>query len=515
MSLNPVFGDLVSRAGIRAGAPELEIIALEGWNGWVRTQLALGAEDGATVRDALKTAKLKIEYDTEDGIKGLKEDRHLSSLKKPIAELWHLADWEKKMAWEERIRPSKELVTATIIRATLSPAQLRETVTDFWRDHFSVNSEADEAVAIALPSYDQDVLRVHAFGNFRELLEAVAQSTAMLAYLNNASSRASPANENYARELLELHTLGAGVYLNAQYDKWRDVPGALVGAPQGYIDQDVYEAARAFTGWTYANGQEIAEGVKLPVTGEFNYAEAWHDPYQKRILATEFDAHLAPMADGRKALDLVAFHPATAANIASKLCTRFVSDTPSAELIKTVADVFSANAKAHDQIGRTIEAILLSAEFASATPRLQRPLFLFASMQRSAGILLSPDPEHFNGLSKMGQRLYTWHTPAGHPLRSGYWQSPGLIVQRWRTMMDIWKSVMAQTPPLEWDSVDAFAQHWGKALGVEDKTIARAASLMRKEYGEDMRRVSFREDDRWVTAQTLSFLSASTDYQTV
>jgi uncharacterized protein (DUF1800 family) len=450
MSVNPVLGDLVSRAGIRAGTTDLEEIARDGWNGWIRNQLAIGAEDNTVVRDALKTATLKIEYETEDGIKGLKEDRHLTSLNKPIAKLWYLADWEKKMAWEERIRPSREIVTATIIRATLSPAQLRETVTDFWRDHFSVNSEADEAVAIALPSYDQDVLRLHAFGNFRDLLEAVAQSTAMLAYLNNATSRASPANENYARELLELHTLGAGVYLNAQYDRWRDVPGALASAPEGYIDQDVYETARAFTGWTYANGQEIAEGVKLPVTGEFNYAEAWHDPYQKRILATEFDAHLAPMADGRKALDLVAFHPATATNIATKLCTRFVSDNPSPALIRTVANVFSANAKAPDQIAKTIEAMLLSAEFADARPRLQRPLFLFASMQRGAGILLSPDPEHYNGLSNMGQRLYTWHTPAGHPLRSGYWQSPGLLVRRWRTMMDIWKAVMAQTPTLEW-----------------------------------------------------------------
>ena len=515
MSVIRDFGILASRAGIRAGAADLERISRDGWSGWVRDQLLSGDDDEVIVRDALKSAKLKIEYETEDGIKGLKEDRHLTSLNKPIAKLWHLADWDKKMAWEERIRPSKEIVAATILRATLSSAQLRETVTDFWSDHFSVNSEADEAVAISLPAYDQDVLRKHAFGNFRELLEAVAQSTAMLAYLNNATSRASPANENYARELLELHTLGAGVYLNAQYDKWRDVPGALAGAPQGYIDQDVYEAARAFTGWTYANGQDIAEGVKLPQTGEFTYAEAWHDPYQKRVLATEFDAHLAPMADGRKALDLLAFHPATAINIAQKLCIRFVSDAPSAALIKSVAEVFANNAKAHDQIAKTMEAVLLSSEFANATPRLQRPLFLFASVQRSAGIVLSPSPDHFYSLSNMGHRLYTWHTPAGHPLRSGYWQSPGLIVRRWRSMMDMWQAVMAQTPAQEWDSIDEFTSHWGARLDVSQAIIERASKLMRKEYGEETRRVSFGADDRWVTAQTLSFLSASTDYQTV
>lgn len=222
MTIDPNGAALVSRAGIRAGEDDFQRISRDGWNGWVRDQLALGSGDDTGVRDALKSATLKIEYETENGIKGLKEDRHLTSLRKPIAKLWYLGDWEKKMAWEERIRPSREIVTATIIRATLSPAQVRETVTDFWRDHFSVNSEADEDVAIALPTYDQEILRLHAFGNFREMLEAVAKSTAMLAYLNNATSRASPANENYARELLELHTLGAGAYLNAQYDRWRE-----------------------------------------------------------------------------------------------------------------------------------------------------------------------------------------------------------------------------------------------------------------------------------------------------
>jgi uncharacterized protein (DUF1800 family) len=515
MTFDPKGASLVSRAGIRAGEGDLQRIAKDGWNGWVHDQFAQTPDDESRVGDALKSAKLKIEYDAEDGIKGLKENRHLTSLNQPISKLWHLGDWEKKIAWEERIRPSREVVAATIIRATLSSAQLRETVTDFWRDHFSVNSEADEDVAIALPAYDQDVLRIHAFGNFREMLEAVATSTAMLAYLNNATSRASPANENYARELLELHTLGAGAYLNTQYDRWREVPGAIIGAPVGYIDQDVYEAARAFTGWTYADGQDIAEGVTLPRTGEFTYAESWHDPYQKRILAQEFEAHTAPMADGQKALDLVAFHPATAMNIARKLCLRFVSDNPSQNLIKSVAAVFADNAKSKDQIVRTLEAVLMAEEFINATPRLQRPLFLFASIQRSAGVLLSPSPDHHYSLSNMGQRLYSWHTPAGHPIQSGYWQSPGLIVRRWRSMLDMWQSVIAETSRQEWPSSDAFAKHWGNRLGVADAAINRAKNLMVKEFGEELRKISFNSDDRWVCAQALSLLSASTEYQTV
>jgi uncharacterized protein (DUF1800 family) len=515
MKLDPTGAAFVSRAGIRAGKLDLERIAQDGWSGWVRDQLVIGPEDASDVRNALKSAKLRIEYEAEDGIKGLKEDRQLTSLNKPVSQLWHLGDWDKKMAWEERIRPSREIVAATIIRAVLSPAQLRETVTDFWRDHFSVNSEADEDVAIALPAYDQDVLRMHAFGNFRELLEAVAKSTAMLSYLNNATSRASPANENYARELLELHTLGAGAYLNAQYDRWRDVPGAIEGAPVGYIDQDVYEAARAFTGWTYADGQDIAEGVTLPRTGEFTYAEAWHDPYQKRILADEFEAHNAPLADGQRALDLVAFHPATAMNIARKLCLRFVSDNPSPDLVKNIAEVFAQHSKSADQIARTVEAVLMSDEFKNATPRLQRPLFLFASMQRSAGVLLAPDPEHFYSLNNMGQMLYSWHTPEGHPITSAYWQSPGLIVRRWRSMMDVWPKIMAQSAEQEWPTIEEFANRWGKKLGVADPVVNRSMVLLRKELGEEVRKVSFSADDRWAAAQALSLLSASTEYQTV
>ncbi len=249
--------DLVTRAGIRAGDEDRARLKKEAWSGWVKSQLAVSHIDSPVVSDAISRSTLKIEYEAGDGHGALNEERGFDLLRKPIRELWHLVDWQKKMSYAERVRPADELMAATIIRATLSDAQLRENVVDFWRDHFAVNRYSIEDVAVALPTYDQDVLRVHALGNFREMLEAVATSTAMLAYLNNASSKASPANENYARELMELHGLGADVYLHAAFDRWREVPGALEGKPTGFIDQDVYEAARAFTGWTYAGGQYV------------------------------------------------------------------------------------------------------------------------------------------------------------------------------------------------------------------------------------------------------------------
>ncbi len=505
----------VNRAGIRAGTADIQRLAKDGWVGWVKGQLQMPVKDSAEVAARMSEVTLPIEYEASDGFPARKENCPLQLLHKPIRDLWHLADWETKMPWAERVRPADELHAATLLRATLSEAQLRETVTDFWRDHFAVNRDAVEDVAIALPTYDQDVLRVHALGNFRDMLEAVASSTAMLAYLNNASSKASPANENYARELLELHSMGAPAYLNATFDRWREVPGALDGKPEGFIDQDVYEAARAFTGWTYCGGQYVSEGVNLPNTGEFTYTEQWHDPYQKRVLGAEFDPHTAPLADGRKVLDLVAFHPATAHYVCYRLCRRFVADKPPPDLVKSAAQVFTNAAVAKDQLAQVIAHILLSREFADAAPRLQRPLFLFASMQRSVGVVLPPEQAHAWLLNGMGHSLYGWPSPAGHPLASAYWQSPGHLVRRWRGMSEIWTKIMAQNADREWSTITGFAQHWADTLGLDADLAAQSAILLAKEFGESERRVSFKESERWTMAQALTILSASPSYQTV
>jgi uncharacterized protein (DUF1800 family) len=506
---------LVARAGIRANEDDIARIRKDAWSGWVHDQLEKRAEDNAAVSDFLSSAKLKISYEDGEGYKALTEERPLSSLQKPTRELWHLVDWQRKMAWEERIRPGQELFAATLMRATLSDAQLRETIVDFWRDHFSINRDAVEDVQVALPTYDQDVLRKHALGNFREMLEAVASSTAMLAYLNNNSSRASPANENYARELMELHSLGAGAYLNDKFDKWREVPGAAEGKPQGYIDEDVYEAARAFTGWSYESGQYVTDGVTMPMTGEFTYIEHWHDPYQKRVLGVEFDSHLGPLVDGRKVLDLVAFHPATAHFVCKRLCQRFVADQPPEDLVKSAAQVFADNAHTPDQLKKVIAHVLLSREFANAQPRLQRPLFLMASVQRSAGVVFDPDPDHTWILDQMGHKLYAWHSPAGHPLASGYWQSPGLLVRRWRGLNDIWQRVMAKKTDASWDTADALVDEWTNGLRLPAEQSIHAKSILKQQFGDTARKTGFHQDDRWAVSQALTFLSATPDYQAV
>lgn len=206
----------------------------------------------------------------------------------------------------ERSRPRKEIQVAILLKGIQSKTYWEEEWVGFWRDHFSIYGY-EQNIGAFLPHWENEVIRKNAFGNFRKMLEATATHPCMLYYLNNKSSRAGSANENYARELFELHTLGRKAYLNNLYAQWREVPGALHGKPKGYIDQDVYEAARAFTGWTVEDGAGIGGKQYLPKTGQFVYIESWHDNYQKRVLASEFDPYAGPMKDGKKSSRFVCF----------------------------------------------------------------------------------------------------------------------------------------------------------------------------------------------------------------
>ena len=419
----------------------LQDLRKSGPEAWLAQQLT--PEAGDDCADRIKATKLHLKYSSKNPDVEVDEDRSLGVIDQPIEEHWKLLD--KSVANQERMFLRTAVVGATLIRAVHSRWQLREVLVDFWHNHFNVNAAGDATVAMALPSYDRDVIRRHALGNFREMLEAVAQSAAMQVYLNNRSSRGGAANENYARELFELHTLGRPAYLNALYNKWRDVPGALQGHPQGYIDQDVYEAARAFTGWTIEDGAGIGAGRRLPTTGKFTYVETFHDNYQKRLLATEFEPYQPPMADGRKVLDLVALHPATARYVCGKLCTRLVSDAPDAALIATAVKAWTEHQRKPDQIARVVEAIVRSDSFRrSAGAKIKRPLELYASFARGAGIDVVPTLPLLGTLDGSGQRLFGWGPPTGHPDENDYWLASNMMRTRWSLLLgladDAWKA---------------------------------------------------------------------------
>ena len=421
----------LSRLAFGPNAVSAENIARQGLRGWLDEQLRPDeSRDTGCVR-RMADFKLRIRYAESKDWPAVDEERGLKWLNAPIEKLSALSDPAKPVANQEKARPRAEVIAATLLRAVYSHWQLREVLVDFWHNHFNVNA-GDNAIGIALPVYDQEVIRHHAFGNFREMLEAVGKSTAMLWYLNNRSSRAGAPNENYARELFELHTMGRDAYLNGLYNRWRDVPGALNGKPIGYIDQDVYEAARAFTGWGLEDGAGLGGGQMLPRSGRFAYVESWHDNYQKRVLATEFDPYQPAQVDGKRVLDLAAFHPATARFLARKLCTRLVADNPPDSLVSSTAKVWTDNLEKPDQIARVVSHIALSREFGQTREaKVKRPLELVASYARATGIEFVPTEGLVGEMDAAGQRLFGWPTPTGHPDANGYWLGANTMRRRW------------------------------------------------------------------------------------
>ncbi len=444
--------DLAAQTQSAPAAPSPEVIALnriaygprpgevasvqkKGLKQYIEAQLNPKDSQDTLLKQALAKARLKIKYKGKAGkFPSVDENRPLKLLNASVDQLWKLRD-RKKVHRKERQRAAQEVLVATWLRATYSKWQLREVMVEFWHNHFNVSVQADERIALTLPIYDREVIRKNCFGNFRTFLEEVAKSVAMQYYLDNVYSKASPANENYARELFELHTLGADHYLNHLYDQWREVPGATEGKPQGYIDEDVYEAARAFTGWTIADGSRIKGGERLPNTGKFYYYEGWHDNYQKRVLGTEFSSNQPPMADGQKVLDLVAYHPGTAQFVCTKLCRRLVADEPPQALVDRAVTTWIKHQKSPDQIKQVLRTILFSPEFTQNWgKKVKRPFELMISFLRATEAQITPHQNMNYMLHNMGYMQYQWPTPTGHPDVASYWVNSNMMLTRWNLM---------------------------------------------------------------------------------
>lgn len=509
------------------GAKRTDIAYVEkvGVRRWVEEQLAPSADDPA-VDEALQTTVLRISYGASADFAAVNENRPLSLLDKSTPELWHLTDGQNKIHYEERMRPLRELTAARLIRAAHSRWQIKELIVDFWLDHFNIHA-GDSAIAAAMPSLERDCLRKHSLGNFAELLQGVSKSTPMMIYLNNRSSKTGAPNENFARELFELHTLGKGHYLNSLYNKWRQVPGADKGQPEGYIDQDVYEAARAFTGWVVEDGRGIGNGANLPKTGKFTYLDTWHDPYQKRVLAKEIDPFAPPMKDGEAVLEMLAEHAGTATHLCEKLCRRFVSDTPPAALVASSAKVWRQHQHHPQQIARVLEHIFTSGAFIQATQgngpqKIKRPLELAMSFVRKLDLPHAPSIQLANELSAAGQRLYLWPTPDGHPDVTDYWLTTQSMRRRWTLPMGLIENW--------WATGNIAPEHLSKGFAKpveESALIAHHAQLL---LGKDQanqalaqiaaaqktpaKRVLGAASDEWTTVRrTLAYLAMSPAFQ--
>jgi uncharacterized protein (DUF1800 family) len=256
------------------------------------------------------------------------------------------------------------------------------------------------------------------WGNFEQMLKTSAKHACMQYYLNNEASRAGGANENYARELFELHTLGRSAYLNNLYAQWKKVPGAQEGAPVGYIDEDVYEAARAFTGWTLEHGAGMGGGLSRPKTGRFMYIASLHDVYQKRVLANEFPSYAGPMRDGDLVLNLCASHPATSRHLAAKMVKRFVGENAPTSLINSTAQVFHQQRSSPEQLTLVYEHLVRETQNIPAMQKqkVRSPIRLVGSFCQA--VSLEPMLEEGRLLGPINDAappIYGWRTPEGPP----------------------------------------------------------------------------------------------------
>lgn len=426
---------LLNRAAYGPRPGDVAAAARLSRSAWIDAQLSLPADPPEVTR-ALGALVMPIRYVAGPGEQMADEQRPLSALAMTQAQRWGLTDNRAPIAWPERDRPRLELSAATLLRKVIAPDQLRERLVEFWHDHFSVAAQSGLPVAVSLPEHDARIRR-HALGNFAALTEAMAASPAMLAYLNNNVSRAGAPNENFARELLELHTLGAAAY-HPGARSWRDVPGAEQGRPAGYFDGDVWEAARAFTGWTIANGQRVDAAQTLPRAGAFTYVERWHDGYQKRVLGQDLPPFAPALADGRRVIAILAAHPATARHLCGKLARFFLGDpAPSAAVARAEA-AFTRHRDAPDQIARTIRALLDGPEATDpAAGRVRRPLDIAAAAARALAIPLAPQGALLAEMGRAGQTLFGWPSPDGQTLDAAHYLGGGALRGRWTLMLGL------------------------------------------------------------------------------
>ncbi|GIJ47466.1 hypothetical protein Val02_43520 [Virgisporangium aliadipatigenens] len=314
------------------------------------------------------------------------------------------AGTHKKYGWETM----SQLATAHVARAAWSRRQLFEVMVDFWSNHLNVTCPSGD-VWDSRQDYDRTVIRAFALGRFADMLKASARHPAMLSYLDNRSSTKAKPNENYARELMELHSVG------------------LV-----YTEADVQAAARLLTGLTVDNK-----------TGLYRFDALQHATGAVKVLTF---SHANGTAAGGEAaalafVEYLAMQPATAKRLAYKLCVRFVADEPPAALVEKLAKVYLDNRSA---IGPVLTALFTSPEFAaSAGQKVRTPFEDIVASVRALG--LGPDTDGgFAGIRALywmcesaGQPPLGWHPPNGYPDVAAAWASPSGYVERWNSHLNL------------------------------------------------------------------------------
>lgn len=328
--------------------------------------------------------------------------------------------------------PASEVQRAAFVRATHSRRQLHEVLVNFWHSHFNVHAPSDNIRSV-FSHYDREI-RAHSAGNFRSMLEAVAKHTAMLYFLDNyLNTRAGP-NENFARELLELHTFGAENYLG--FVSPFSVPPCPEDPtyPIGYTDIDVYETAAAFTGWSVNNDNTTGDGT-------FLYRQSFHDAGPKSLLGMLVMPEQPALKDGRDVLDRIASHPRVARFICRKLVRRFINDKPSEALVNNAAKVFRSHWQHPRQIEITLRHILNSDDLINSWgQKNRRPFEATVAAMRVLGqdwtvrVGHARSDDFMRRVGFTGHVPYNWGAPNGFPDVKPAWSGSNSFVMTWKLL---------------------------------------------------------------------------------
>ena len=464
------------------GARDLDVQSVEatGWPAWVETQLSPPDGDDPALDAHIKAQTMKIKYPAANPMttnggtwEAVDEDRPLNYIDADTEELWYVATQTgKAVAFQERYRVQQELAAATWIRNAHSQFQLREFMADFWHNHFNIGKAENQIATTILPVYDRVAIRQHVFGNFREMLEANATSTSMLLYLDNATSGSTTPNENYAREIMELHTLGEGAYLGTADPK--TVEKGPDGVAVGFTDQDIIEVSKAFSGWTIEASQRINDTI-VPYTGKFFFNPVQHNPWAGTVLGVDI-FNLANMTQGQKVLDIIAAHPATATFICTKLCERIFGDNPPQEVVDRAVTAWMDTAEDPDQIAEVLRAIVLDGEeiFTEPASKVRRPYERIIALARTTDSTVSAAGYMTAALDALNDGLFAWQAPNGRPDDNAYWLATGATIATWNFLLwlpnfpEFSATFDAQTPVNSASSPTGVVEYWvGRMIGYE------------------------------------------------
>lgn len=297
----------------------------------------------------------------------------------------------------------EQLINATLYRAAFSKKQLYERMVEFWSDHFNVWTGKVNGYLKVVD--DQQVIRPHAMGKVPDLMRASGHSPAMLAYLDNDPSELSAPSQNYARELLELHTMGVN---------------------GGYTQNDVLEVARCLTGWSYR------WETTHPSRGQFVYRSQYHDNGAKTVLGVSIPAG-GGQTDGDKVFDILVSHPSTAQFISRKMARWLLRYDPPQTLVNAVAQIYLNTG---GDIPSMIREILKQPNLMAAPAKYKRPNQMYISLMRSLKVTFTNfDHLRWTYLESAGHVPFDWPAPNGYPDDLDYWA--GFILPRWRFGFDL------------------------------------------------------------------------------